>query len=388
MPVEDIPQSSKTDEAFRASRQLFESLLDNSPDVIYAKRKDGRYVYINREWERVCGLNREQVIGRTDYDLFPPEFAKQFRSNDVAVLQTGKLIEYEEWVKTPWGEQLFLSKKYPMISAGGEVQGLCGLSTNITNQRRSELALRETITTLERERENKLMNVEAILASIAHELRQPLTAITVNALAARHFCKHAQSDLDQVRDTLNQIVSDGHRASELFDGVRSLFGKIGQARQSVDVNEIIRETLQSMRGELAEHDIAAHTELAAELPNVEGNKGQLQEVIINLVRNASEAMRATTDRRRVLRIQTQFHHNATISVAVEDTGPGIDPTRLGEIFDAFVTTKSEGMGLGLAICRRIMESHGGQLTAVSDGKSGARFQFILSTARQNNEHRG
>jgi C4-dicarboxylate-specific signal transduction histidine kinase len=135
-----------------------------------------------------------------------------------------------------------------------------------------------------------------------------------------------------------------------------------------------------MRVELAAHEVAAQTALATDLPNVEGHKGQLQEVIINLVRNAIEAMSVMTDRRRMLRTQTQLHHNDTIIVTVEDSGPGIDPKRLDEIFDAFVTTKAEGMGLGLAICRRIIESHGGQLTAFSDGKSGARFQIILATA--------
>jgi PAS domain S-box-containing protein len=358
--MEDITQRSKIDEALRGSRQL--------------------YIYINREWERVCGLSGEQAIGRTDYDLFPPEFAKQFRSNDVAVLQAGGLIEYEERVETPWGEQLFHSKKYPLISASGEVQGLCGISTNITDQRRNELALRETITTLERERENKLMSVEAIFASIAHELRQPLSAITLNAAAARRFSEKTQPDLNEVRAALNRIANDSDRASAIFDGVRSLFGKIGQAREPVDINEIIRETLQSMRVELAAHEVAAQTALATDLPNVEGHKGQLQEVIINLVRNAIEAMSVMTDRRRMLRTQTQLHHNDTIIVTVEDSGPGIDPKRLDEIFDAFVTTKAEGMGLGLAICRRIIESHGGQLTAFSDGKSGARFQIILATA--------
>jgi two-component system, sensor histidine kinase and response regulator len=185
--LEDITQRRKTEEALRESRQLLESVLENSPAVIYAKRKDGSYTYINREWERVCGLSREQVIGRTDRDLFPPEISAQFRSNDLVVLQTGTLTDSEERVGTPWGEQLFLSKKVPLISASGEVEGLCGISTNIADQRRNELALRETITTLERERENKLMNVEAIIASIAHEIRQPLTAIATNASAAQRF---------------------------------------------------------------------------------------------------------------------------------------------------------------------------------------------------------
>jgi signal transduction histidine kinase len=138
-----------------------------------------------------------------------------------------------------------------------------------------------------------------------------------------------------------------------------------------------------MQVELTEHGVMTHTELSSELPNVEGHKGQLQEVIINLVHNAIEAMNTETNRKRMLRIKTQLHNNDGIIVAVEDSGPGIDPKRLDEIFDAFVTTKAEGMGLGLAICRRIIESHSGQLTAFSDGRSGARFQFILPIATQN-----
>lgn len=381
--LEDITQRRKTEEALRESRQLLESVLENSPAVIYAKRKDGSYTYINREWERVCGLSREQVIGRTDRDLFPPEISAQFRSNDLVVLQTGTLTDSEERVGTPWGEQLFLSKKVPLISASGEVEGLCGISTNIADQRRNELALRETITTLERERENKLMNVEAIIASIAHEIRQPLTAIATNASAAQRFFERTPPDVDEIRAALNRAISNTHRASEVLDGIRALFGKVGQGRGPADVNEITREALQSMQVELTEHGVMTHTELSSELPNVEGHKGQLQEVIINLVHNAIEAMNTETNRKRMLRIKTQLHNNDAIIVAVEDSGPGIDPKRLDEIFDAFVTTKAEGMGLGLAICRRIIESHSGQLTAFSDGRSGARFQFILPIATQN-----
>ena len=167
--------------------QLLNTVLENSAAVIYAKRKDGRYTYINHEWEVVCGLRREQVLGKTDFDLFPTETAEQFRSNDVAVMAEGKLAESEERLATPQGEQLFLSKKVPLISPNGTVEGICGISTNITDNRRAELALREAITKLERERENKLMSLEAIMASIAHEVRQPLAAIATNGSAALRF---------------------------------------------------------------------------------------------------------------------------------------------------------------------------------------------------------
>jgi PAS domain S-box-containing protein len=323
---------NNVDTALRESRQLFRSVLENNPGIIYAKRKDGRYMYVNHEWERVIDFNRELVIGRTDQELFPAGFANRIRTNDLAVLEAGRLIEYEEEIATPWGKQLYLSKKVPLTSASGEVEGICCISTNITDQRRNELALRETISTLERERENKLLNVDVIIASIGHELKQPLTWITANASAARRFAEMAQPDLDKVRNLLNMIADQGIRAGEIFDGVRSLFGKFDQGRQPVDINEIIHEILRSMSVEFAEHGVTVYTDLATELPNVEAHKGQLQEVIINLVRNAIEAMTATADGKRMLRTQTQLRNNDRLYVAIEDSGPGIDPTRLNEIF--------------------------------------------------------
>jgi len=230
---------------------------------------------------------------------------------------------------------------------------------------------------LERERDNKLMNVQAITASIAHEVRQPLAAIVASGSAALRFLDKVPPDHDEVRAALNRIVSEGHRTSEVFDGIRSLFRKVDPQRQPVDVNEIIAQVLGSMQGELTDHGVETRSELTVKLPHVDANRSQLQEVIFNLIRNAVEAMNTTTDRTRVLRVRTEPRGSDSIVVAVEDSGPGIDPKRLGGIFDAFFTTKSHGMGLGLAICRMIIERHGGQLTATSDGTSGARFQFVL-----------
>ena len=378
--LDDITERKKTEEALRQSRQLLESVLENSPAVIYAKLKDGRYTYINREWEKVCDMPRQKVLGRTDHNVFPAEIAEQFRTNDLAVLLSGKQAESEERVGTPWGEQLFLSKKVPLTSANGEVDGLCGISTNITDQRQNELTLRETIMTLERERENKLMSVDAITASIAHEVRQPLAAIASNASAALRFSERKPPDQDEVRAALNRIIGDCHRANELFDSIRALFRRNGQAQEPLDVGEIVREALQSMRAELHEHEVTAHAEFESGLPLVDGNRSQLQEVIVNLVHNAVEAMDTNADRSRLLRVSTKLRGSDAIIVAVEDSGPGIDPKQLEGIFDAFVTTKADGMGLGLAICRRIVESHGGHLSAMSDGKNGAQFQCILPIA--------
>jgi C4-dicarboxylate-specific signal transduction histidine kinase len=172
------------------------------------------------------------------------------------------------------------------------------------------------------------------------------------------------------------MISDAHRTSEVFDSIRALFGNIAQERNPVDMNDIILNVINSLEGQLKEHGVVVHRELAPELPLISGHRAQLREVIYNLVNNALEAMRSTTSRSRMLHVRTTRREDA-IAVAIQDSGSGIDSNRLTGIFSAFVTTKAHGTGLGLAICRLIVERHGGQLTASSDGHSGALFQFVL-----------
>jgi PAS domain S-box-containing protein len=368
-------------EALRQNRLLLETVLENSAANIYAKRRDGRYVYLNHEMEVTCDVTREQALGKTDFELFPREIAEQYRANDLAAMMTGKLIETVERVKSPSGERLMLAKKVPLVSASGEVEGMCGISTDITDLRRTELALREAVLSLEGERNNKLMNIEVVTAAITHEVRQPLAAITTNGSTALRFLDLTPLDMDELRAILNEIMSDCRRVSEVFDTIRALFRRTDQKRQPIVVNEIALEVLESMRQELLDHHVALETELTSELPLVEGHRSQLRQVIFNLIHNAVESMDGATDRNRVLRVITEPQGRDAITVAVEDSGPGISPSRLDSIFEPFITTKANGMGLGLAICRMIVERHGGKLSALSDGESGARFQFVLPVER-------
>jgi signal transduction histidine kinase len=229
---------------------------------------------------------------------------------------------------------------------------------------------------LERERSNKLMNIEATTAAIAHEVKQPLTAIVVNANAGLSIVEKQPSNVAEIRETFSDIAADGRRIGETLDAIRALFRTTTEQEELIDINQLALEVLRSMRGQLSEHEVVALPELTAAVPHIRGNRGQLREVIFNLVQNAVEAMSAG-DRKRVLRLITERGERDTIVVAVQDSGPGIPAERLGETFDAFVTTKSQGMGLGLAISRMIVERHGGQLSAHSDGKNGALFQFVL-----------
>jgi signal transduction histidine kinase len=233
---------------------------------------------------------------------------------------------------------------------------------------------------LERERDNRLMNVQALAAVISHEVRQPLSAITANASAALRWLGRTPPDHGETQAALNRIIGAGHRASEVFDGIRSLFGKGGQQQQPIDINQIIVGVIESLHGDLKDGGIVTRQELTTELPLVSGNAGQLREVFHNLINNALEAMNGTTNPTRVLRVRTELRGHDGIAVSVQDSGPGISPNQIEGVFGAFVTTKPRGMGLGLAICRMIIERHGGHISASSDGKHGAVFQIVLPIA--------
>jgi C4-dicarboxylate-specific signal transduction histidine kinase len=175
---------------------------------------------------------------------------------------------------------------------------------------------------------------------------------------------------------LKNIANSVQRSGEVLDGVRSLFQGVQRTQQQIDLNEMILEVLQSLSTELKDNGITVVQQLSGDMPAVVGNKTQLRQVLGNIVRNAIEAMTATSGRSRVLRVKTK-PRGQEIVVSVEDSGPGIDPAMLETIFDAFVTTKSYGTGLGLAICRMIVQHHGGQLRALSNGKDGAVLEFTL-----------
>lgn len=251
------------------------------------------------------------------------------------------------------------------------------LGALFAERKANELRLAHSNLMLERERDNKLMNMQAVTAAMAHELKQPLTAISANSEAVQMVLGHTRPDRSAMRAALDSIVEDSHRAGRILNDIRALFLKTNSEYESVDVNEIASGVLRLLQEELKAHGVVARAELAPDLPRVLGHKGQLQEVLVNLVQNAIEAMGTIRAGRRRLWVKTERHGDDAIVVEVKDSGPGIDPANLNGIFDAFFTTKSQGTGLGLAICRMIIERHGGQLSASSDGTHGALFLFVL-----------
>ena len=229
---------------------------------------------------------------------------------------------------------------------------------------------------LRRERDHKLMNLEAVVASISHEVKQPLAAIVMRGSTALRFLAHSPPEFERAELALNKIVSDGRRASQIFDNLRDLFRASDQERAAIEVNELVAGVLDAVQAELAEHRISLRSEPMTGMPVITGHRGQLQEVLLNLIRNAIEAMDAA-EGPRIMRVKIERREAGEIAIVVIDTGPGIDPSKLDSIFDAFVTTKAHGMGLGLAICRMIVERHGGRLLASSDPESGAQFEIVM-----------
>jgi signal transduction histidine kinase len=240
----------------------------------------------------------------------------------------------------------------------------------------SEARLARANKMLQRERDNKLMNVGAAISAISHELKQPLTAIVTKGSAARRFLERAPSETPRVQAILGEIVSASFRANEVLENIQGLFGH-DQEPHPTDINELIRDSLRLIHEQLERHRITILTQLAADMPAVPAHKGQLQEVIINLLQNSIDAMEAV-EKPRLLHIETERRGPGAIGISISDSGKGIDARVIDSIFDAFVTTKAKGKGLGLAISRMIVERHDGQLTASSAGsETGAIFEIVL-----------
>lgn len=241
------------------------------------------------------------------------------------------------------------------------------------------LGLAKSNALLQREQANKLMNLEAVAASMSHEIRQPIAVIAANVGAAIEFIKRQPPDLTNALAALADVETTSQRANQVLQDIRDLFGKASTVQDRIDVNDAALSVLQALRGALRNHNIATRVELASELPNVFGHRGHLQEVIINLMQNAIEAMTAI-EGNRILTVRTGRDGSKSVFLEIEDTGPGLDTKNTGKVFEAFVTTKPNGMGLGLAICRLIIDRHGGQLSASPVHPYGANFRIVLPRA--------
>jgi signal transduction histidine kinase len=237
--------------------------------------------------------------------------------------------------------------------------------------------LSRAVGALQRERASKLMNLDVVVSSIAHEIKQPLTVITTCSTVIDNLLRKPKIDVDEVRLNLRDVTGATLRVAETIDGLRGLFRNPKEAQQPIDVNSLCLEALKTLESEVSSHKIAVTTELAKALPPVVGHKAQLREVLVNIVQNAIDALATLADRPRSVRIRTGYAPRNRISITIEDSGLGIEPDRLPSLFTAFITTKESGMGLGLGLCQMIVDRHNGQLSVTSDVGKGTRFEVTL-----------
>ena len=220
------------------------------------------------------------------------------------------------------------------------------------------------------------MTGDAVAATIAHEIKQPLTAMTTSATAGFRFLDRSTPNLDRAKEALKQIVADGHRAAEVVGSIRAIFKSDARTRTVLDVNDLVREALALERSALQKHGIQVAAAIDRRLPEVRGDRVQIQQVLLNLITNAIDAM-AAKEEPRVLHVSSEPDESGSVVVSVADTGAGITAQDCERIFNPLFTTKSDGMGMGLSICRAIIEAHDGRLWVIPNAPSGAVFRFTL-----------
>ena len=354
-------------------RKLFESV----PVGVVLVGSDRRYVAANPAFQKMTGYSEAELLRLSPADITHED--DRAETEAIVAAYAAGLPYYREHIV----------KRYRRKDGGvtwAEIDGflapaqrgarfLAGVSVDITERKLAEEALRDARADLERMA--RLTTMGELTASIAHEINQPLAAIVTQSQAAQRFLKRNEPDLDEVQDALACIARDGMRASEVIRGLRALARKSAPQLTRLDIDDVIREVLALARGELVRHDVVLRTELGSDERPVLGDHVQLQQVLLNLIMNGVEAMRETERTRELSVSSTLAEPGSSVLVAVRDTGTGFDPAVADRMFQPFFTTKPDGTGMGLTICRSIVEAHGGRLWVSPRAPHGADVRFTV-----------
>jgi PAS domain S-box-containing protein len=375
----DIEDRKRTEEAIRESEQRFRDYAETASDWLWETGPDHRFTRLSENLY-TGGIPRSRVIGVARWDVatdveWEPEKWRQHR----AMLDAHRPFRNFVYTVNGTGDPVYIQTSgKPFYDTNGNFLGYRGTGTDITAAIRAnhaEQALRKAQAELAHV--TRVTTLGELTASIAHEVNQPLAAAVANAEACLRWLDRETPNLDGARRSVEWIIDDGNRASEVIRRVRALAKKTDIEKVPLDVNEVVREVIPLVRGELISHQVSVRTEFAPALPMILGDRVQLQQVIINLVMNGIEAMQSVTDRPRELVIRSGQDETQQVLVSVTDCGVGISAENADRLFNAFFTTKASGMGMGLSICRSIMEAHGGRLWTTANIPHGATFHFTL-----------
>lgn len=358
------------------ARNNLAAIVESSDDAILSKTLDGTITSWNAGAEKMYGYSGGEMVGQHVSTLAPDDLKAEV-TDILEEIRRGESVDHLETVRvTKDGRRIDVSLTIsPIRDEHGMIIGASTIARDITERNRAEqeaLQQRSELAHLSR-----VTMLGELSGSMAHELNQPLMAILSNAQAAQRFMAHDDVDLDEVREILADIVEQDNRAGEVIRRLRLLLKKGEVHQQPLDVNDTVREVLKLIRSDLVNQSVALRTQLAPALPTVKGDRVQFQQVLLNLLMNACDAMSSNEPADRQMVVRTELANGAGVSFSVSDRGPGIDPKELEKVFEPFFTTKTQGLGLGLSVCRTIISAHGGKLWAANNPDRGATFHFTL-----------
>jgi PAS domain S-box-containing protein len=376
----DITAVKAAQDALRENEQRFRDYAETASDWLWESGPDHRFTHVSSRLQ-AAGFDPSSAIGRTRWESAAcvEEEAEKWRRHRATLDAHKPFRGFTYKLMRKDGSLLYIATSgRPMFDAGGSFLGYRGVGTDVTaavraaqaeealHQARAELSHVTRVTTL-----------GELAASIAHEVNQPLAAIVTNADASLRWLNRERPEIGEARRSLERIISDADRASAVIKRTRQLSKKADSEKVRLDINDVINDAMLLVQREATSHQVSLRLDLASGLPAVFGDRIQLQQVIINLVMNGIEAMASATNVPRELLIRSRRHEADRIVVAVKDVGVGIDPQTANKLFNAFFTTKPNGLGMGLSICRSIIEAHDGRLWASRNSGPGTTFRFSL-----------
>ena len=350
----------------------FREAVESMPALAFVASSEYERTFVNKGWVEYTGLTVEQASGSGWQDAVHPDDLKRVVDKWRTAMTTGEPLDYEVRLRhAPDGEyRWFQTRVVPLQDKRGKTVKWCGVANDIEDRKRAEQLQADLAHT------NRVSLLGELAVSISHELKQPIMGTITNARATKRWLDRDQPNLDEVRQAVDRIERDGTRATAIIDRLRSLYKKSPPKRELVDVNEMIGDMVMMLRSEATRNAVSIRSEFTSGLPKISADRVQVQQVLMNLMLNGIEAMKDTGG---VLTIKSQ-PEDGHVHISVTDTGIGLPAESVERIFDAFFTTKPQGSGMGLAISRSIIESHGGRLWATPNDGRGASFHFTLPTA--------
>ncbi len=374
----DITERKQAERALRDSEALYSSLVETLPLNINRKDLHGRITFANKKYCELKNRTFDELIGKTVFDLFPRELADRYHRDNQMVIETRQVLERIEEYRTLDGTtRVMQAVKSPVYDANGVVVGVQGVFWDVTERKRMEAKLRQ--------RDNELAHLGRLhtmgemAAGLAHELNQPLYAITNYVTGITLRLREAEVDRQSLAEMMLKISGQARRASEIIKRLRNTVQKCEPRRSSTDLNELLRDVLPLVEHELRQENVSVHLDLQEGLPLVLADAIQIQQVALNLIRNALDAMRDGPSRPRQLTLTTVAADGEAVEVRVGDSGKGLSEELRHQVFDAFFTKKANGLGMGLAISRTIVETHEGRIWVTPNTPHGCVFRFVVPT---------